>query len=67
MSTYDDWKTRSDRDDGPQPEPNWYCEECKHYFEDQGCCQCCHVMTDEEIAWERSTRKGEEEMQEGKH
>lgn len=49
--TYDDWKGRSDRDDGPQPE-YVRCEVCGHPEEYFGgtklqaqayCdCPCCH-------------------------
>lgn len=43
MSTYDDWKTRSDRDDAPEPATDWVCVQCKHEGrkgEDCGC-PCC--------------------------
>ena len=37
--TYDDWKCRSDRDEGQQPDPNC-CETCGH--PDGYCdCPCC--------------------------
>ena len=37
--TYDNWKTRSDRDDEPQPAIE-FCDECEHA--DGSCdCPCC--------------------------
>ena len=41
--TYDDWKTRSDRDETPHY-PDWYCEKCGHHGwdADDSCgCPCC--------------------------
>lgn len=39
--TYDDWKTRSDRDDSPQHEPASWCDECEH---DECDCPCCNEV-----------------------
>lgn len=41
--TYDDWKTRSDRDEMPQPEPG-FCPDCGHVISEPPYCDCpcCH-------------------------
>jgi hypothetical protein len=42
--TYDDWKGRSDRDEGPQPEPESWCGTCQHDMECD--CPCCSEPVD---------------------
>lgn len=41
--TYDEWKAR---DDTPEPEPEWYCDECHHYGRrnDSCGCPCCSEL-----------------------